>query len=487
MNKPLKRVAFACFALLAALMINVNYIQAFEADDLKNKPSNGRTIVERYQRERGAIYVGNTKVAYSVPTSGLYKYKRVYSNGPLYAPITGQYSLYTINGVELAENDLLDGTSDKLFVRRLMDQLTGKPPKGASVLTTINKKAQQIAYSGLQNAGKRGAVVALDPKSGKILAMATNPSFDPNLFSSFDGNVLEKVSKRLTKDKDQPMLNRTISNTYPPGSTFKVVTSAAALGTGDYSPDSTVPAPDTYTPPQTTRSMQNDSGESCGPGGVTTLGHALEMSCNTAYAKLGVKLGSHKLEDQAAKFGFGDPDLTVPMPVTRSVFPQGLAPAFLAQASIGQYDTRVTPMQMAMVASGVANDGTVMRPYLVDSVKGADGSTVEKTTPQEYQEATDSDVAHNLTEMMKRVVSGPDGTGHTVAIPGVQVAAKTGTAQNAPGKPPHAWMIAFAPADDPKVAVAVMVESGGKLGGDAYGAQLAGPIAHDVMRAVLGQ
>lgn len=487
MNKPLKRVAFACFALLAALMINVNYIQAFEADDLKNKPGNGRTIIERYERERGPIYVGNTKVAYSVPTSGLYKYKRVYTHGPLYSPITGMYSLYSITGVERAENDLLDGTSDKLFVRRLMDQLTGKPPKGASVLTTINKRAQQVAYNGLRNAGKRGAVVALEPSTGKILAMATNPSYDPNLFSSFDGKTLERVSKRLTKDKDQPMLNRAIENTYPPGSTFKVVTSAAALGTGNYSPDSVVPAPDTYKPPQTTRSMQNDSGESCGNGSTTTLGHALEMSCNTAYAMLGVKLGATKMENQARKFGFGDPDLTVPMPVARSVFPQGLSPAFLAQASIGQYDTRVTPMQMAMVASGVANDGNVMHPYIVDSVKGADGSTVEKTSPDEYRDAMDADEANELTEMMKLVVSGPDGTGHTVAIPGVQVAAKTGTAQNAPGQPPHAWMIAFAPADDPKVAVAVMVERGGKYGNDASGAKVSGPIAQEVMRAVLGR
>jgi len=487
MNKPLKRIAFACFALLAALMINVNYIQAFQADDLKNKPGNSRTIIERYQRERGPIYVGNKKVAYSVPTSGLYKYKRMYTDGPLYSPITGMYSLYSTTGVELAENDLLDGTSDKLFVRRLMDQLTGKPPKGASVLTTINAKAQKVAYNGLRNAGRRGAAVALDPNNGKILAMATNPSYDPNLFSSFDGNTLEKVSKRLTKDKDQPMLNRTISNTYPPGSTFKVVTSAAALGTGDYTADSVVPAPNTYTPPQTNVSMQNDSGETCGSGGVTTLGHALEMSCNTAFAKLGVKLGSSQMEDQAKKFGFGDPDLTVPMPVTKSVFPQGLPDAYLAQASIGQYNTRVTPMQMAMVASGVANDGTVMRPYVVDQVKGADGSTVEKTTPEQYQDAMDSDQANQLTEMMKRVVSGPDGTGHSVAVPGVSVAAKTGTAQNAPGKPPHAWMIAFAPADHPKVAVAVMVESGGKYGNDGYGATVSGPIAQEMMRAVLGR
>jgi peptidoglycan glycosyltransferase len=487
MNKPLKRVAFACFALLAALMININYVQAFDADSLKNETGNGRTIIERYQRDRGPIYVGNSKVAYSEATSGTYKYKRVYTNGPLYAPITGMYSLYSTSGVELAENDLLDGTSDKLFVRRLMDQVTGKPPKGASVLTTINKKAQEVAYNGLRNAGKRGAAVALDPRSGKILAMATNPSFDPNAFSSFDGDTLERVSKRLTKDKSQPMLNRTISNTYPPGSTFKVVTSAAALGTGNYTADSVVPAPNSYKPPQTTRSMRNDSGESCGNGSTTSLGHALEMSCNTAYAKLGVKLGSTKMENQAQKFGFGDPDLTVPMPVTRSVFPQGLSPAFLAQASIGQYDTRVTPMQMAMVASGVANDGKVMHPYVVDSVKGADGSTVEKTSPEQYKDAMDADKAHQLTEMMKLVVSGPDGTGHTVAIPGVQVAAKTGTAQNAPGKPPHAWMIAFAPAENPKVAVAVMVESGGKLGGDGYGATLSGPIAQGIMKAVLGQ
>lgn len=487
MNKPLRRVAFACFALLAALMINVNYIQAFEADNLETKPGNGRTIIQRYERERGPIVVDGTKVAYSVATDGKYKYKRVYKNGPLYAPITGMYSLYSTTGIELEENELLDGTSDKLFVRRLMDQITGKPPKGASVLTTVDKKAQKVAYQGLKNAGNRGAVVALEPKSGKILAMATNPSYNPNLFSSFDGDQLKKASERLTKDDNQPMLNRAIRNTYPPGSTFKVVTTAAALGAGDYTADSVVPAPDSYTPPDTTRAMHNDSGETCGNGTTDTLGHSLEMSCNTAYAELGVKLGTKKMENQAAKFGFNDPDLDVPMSVSKSVFPKGLAPAFLAQSAIGQYDTRTTPMQMAMVASGVANGGKVMKPHLVAQVKGSDLSTVEKNSPTVYKDAMDTDEADELTKMMELVVSGPDGTGDTAAIPGVKVAAKTGTAQNAEGKSPHAWMIAFAPADDPKVAVAVMVENGGKFGSDGYGARVAGPIAGDVMKAVLGK
>jgi peptidoglycan glycosyltransferase len=278
------------------------------------------------------------------------------------------------------------------------------------------------------------------------------------------------------------LLNRAISKTYPPGSTFKVITAAAALGSGSYTPDTLVPSPPELDLPQTSTNLRNFGGSSCGADQIT-LADSLRISCNTSFAALGLKLGEDALREQAEAFGFGSNDLDVPTTVATSVFPSDIAPPSLAQSAIGQFEVRVTPLQMAMVAAGIANGGEVMKPYLVREVQAPDLSRLDVAEPETYKQAVGRDVAAQLTSMMQLVVS--DGSARRAQIEGVAVAGKTGTAQHAAGRPPHAWFIGFAPAEDPRVAVAVVIEDGGDLGSEATGGAVSAPIARDVMRAVL--
>jgi len=262
------------------------------------------------------------------------------------------------------------------------------------------------------------------------------------------------------------------------------VTAAAALSSGKYDEHSQVYGGARLDLPQTSTDLPNDFPGPCGSGSRVDLTHALEISCNTAFGSLGLTLGADALREQAAKFGFGD-RLNVPMPVTPSTVPTGMNPPQTAQAAIGQFDVRVTPLQMAMVSAGIANKGVVMSPYAVKTVRSPDLDVLEQARPQELSEAVSPDVAAQLTRMMEQVVTG--GTGTRAQIPGVSVAGKTGTAQQGKGEPPHAWFTAFAPADDPKVAVAVVVEDGGRAGSEAFGGAVAAPIAKSVMEAVLNR
>jgi peptidoglycan glycosyltransferase len=488
MNAPLRRVAVACLVLFALLFINVNYVQVVKADSYRNDNRNQRGLLRSYAHQRGPIVLsaggGASAVAVDRATpSEQLKFLRTYPGGTAFAHVTGFASfVYGRTGIEQAENDVLSGQSDNLFVRRLSDYITGRKAEGGRVVLTLQQAAQRAAYAGLQ--GKRGAVVALDPRTGAILAMVSTPSFDPARLSSHDGKAIRAYYQRLQADGADPMLNRAISQTYPPGSTFKVITSAAALSSGKFTPSTEIPSPTELKLPQTNRTLKNFGGETCGDGKTTSLADALRISCNTAFGGLGMTLGGAALRSQAEKFGLDDGGLKVPLRVASSVFPDELSPPQEAQSAIGQYDVRVTPLQMAMVAAGVANSGTIMTPYLVREVQAPDLSTLSQTRSQVYKRAISAAVADQLTAMMQLVVT--SGTGGAAAIPGVPVAGKTGTAQHADGAAPHAWFIAFAPANDPQVAVAVLVEDGGSLGSDATGGKVAAPIARDVMRAVLG-
>jgi peptidoglycan glycosyltransferase len=489
MNAPLRRVAAACLVLFALLFVNVNYVQVVKADSYRNDNRNQRGLLRSYAHQRGPIVLsaggGASAVAVDKATpSEQLKFLRTYPGGTAFAHVTGFASfVYGRTGIEQAENDVLSGQSDNLFVRRLSDYITGRKAEGGRVVLTLQQAAQRAAYAGLQ--GKRGAVVALDPRTGAILAMVSTPSFDPARLSSHDGKAIRAYYTRLQADGADPMLNRAISQTYPPGSTFKVITSAAALSSGKFTPSTEIPSPTELKLPQTNRTLKNFGGETCGDGKTTSLADALRISCNTAFGGLGMTLGGDALRSQAEKFGLDDGGLKVPLRVASSVFPDELSPPQEAQSAIGQYDVRVTPLQMAMVAAGVANSGTIMTPYLVREVQAPDLSTLSQTRTQVYKRAISAAVADQLTAMMQLVVT--SGTGGAAAIPGVPVAGKTGTAQHADGAAPHAWFIAFAPANDPQVAVAVLVEDGGSLGSDATGGKVAAPIARDVMRAVLGQ
>jgi peptidoglycan glycosyltransferase len=477
-NRPLRWVAVAALVMFVAMLVNSNILQVGEASSLRANPHNVRVLYSEYSHKRGPILVGGTEVARSVPTNDSLKYLRTYPQGNVYAPVTGFYSLpLSASGIEQAEDPILAGSDDKLFLSRISDEITGQTPQGGSVVLSLNAKAQQAAYNGLKASGHPGAVVALDPKTGAILALASYPSYDPSVLSTHNSRSDTRAYRQLVNDPANPLLDRALNQTYPPGSTFKVVTTAAALSSGKYTPNSLVDAPNSLALPQTTHQLTNFAGETCGPGGKITLTLALTVSCNTAYGGLGLKLGTGAISQQAKRFGFGQ-SVATPIVSSPSRFSDSATGPNVAFAAIGQFDDSVTPLQMAMVASGIANRGVVMKPYLVAQTRSPNASVLSSAHPHELSQAVSGHVASELTTMMQSVVA--HGTGQAASIPGIAVAGKTGTAQNATGQQSHAWFISFAPAATPRVAVAVIVEHGGQ------GGVAAAPIARSVMCAVLG-
>jgi peptidoglycan glycosyltransferase len=471
-NAPLRRVAISVLVLFTLLIINVNYIQVVRSDELRKNSGNTRQIAEEYSRERGSIVVAGNEIALSTPTEDRLKYLRQYPAGELYAPVTGYYSvIYNSTGIEKAENDLLAGSDSRLVFRRIADLFTGRDPAGGNVELTLDPAVQEAAMSGLE--GVTGAVVALDPSSGAILGLASTPTYDPNQLSSHDPAAIRAYREQLSDDQ---LANQAIGERYSPGSIFKVIVSAAALATGDYTPETAVPAPDLLTLPGTSTTMENFGGESCNGGADQPLIDALTISCNTAFAQLGIDLGEDRVRDMAAAFGIDDEGFEMPLKVEPSKLGDIENDAQLGISSIGQQDVQLTPMQAAMIAAAVANDGTLMKPYLVSQVQAPDLTVIDKTDPEEMGRPVSSQVAGQLTEMMTSVVE--KGTGRRARIDGVQVAGKTGTAENAADD--HSWFIGFAPADDPKIAVAVFIRNGGRTGGD-----VSAPIARSVIQAYL--
>lgn len=495
MNRPIKRVAIFCLALFALLFVNANYIQVINASSYAAHSDNQRNLIYKFNSPRGQILVtngtSNVAIATSTATGQLYNYQRTYSNGPLYAQSTGYFSIdYGSSGLENYENGVLNGSSPSLTVQRFENQLDGKPAGAGSIVLTLNPAAQQAAYSGLAAVGGsqvEGAVVALDPKTGAILALASAPTYDPNTLSTHDRSAAASAATALSQNPAQPRLDRALNETYPPGSTFKIITSAAAMANGvngaAVTENTLVNSPTQVLPlPGSTATLSNDSGEVCGN---TTLKDAFTKSCNTVFGQLGLDLGGGQLQTEAQKWGFNQTGPSVPMPSAESVFPSGLTQAEAAQSAIGQYDVRMTPLQGAMMAAGVANGGVIMQPYLVKQQLSTDGSVLNTTQPSQLYNPITSDQANEIKDMMVSVVN--SGTGTSAQISGVQVAGKTGTAQRGVGQSALAWFVAFAPADNPQVAVAVLVQDDNPGAGDTYGGKLAAPIAKSVIEAVLNQ
>ena len=486
MNKPIRTMAIFCMMLFLALMLNATYLMYVKADDLNDSALNRRVIQESFSRERGAILVGRDPLAESKPSDDEYKYQRVYSQPKKYAHVVGWFSYYSQAGIERTQNDVLSGDDSRLFVTRLVDMVSNSAPKGGSVELTLDPAAQQAAYDGLSAVGPdvQGAVVALQPRTGKILAMVSLPTFDPNKLASHDLNEVAAYDKKLNADPAEPKLNRAIQTTLPPGSTFKLVTAAAALESGNYTGDSDVPGGPTYKLPQSSKEIGN-GGRACGTDRIPFV-QALEQSCNTTFLALADELGNKAMTEQAEKFGFNSTSFEDLPAQAESVYPDDANEPNTALTGIGQYDVRATPLQMAMVAGGIANDGKVMKPYLVNKITDSKGDSVEDAKPEELSEAVSSETAGKLREMMVSVVN--NGTANLAQIPGVDVAGKTGTAETSNGQPPHAWFISFAPANDPKVAVAIIVESGAaNVGAEATGGHTAAPIGKAVMEAVLNK
>lgn len=491
MNRPIRRVGAAVGVLLLALFLNLNVVQVYRADSYRNNPGNLRIVLDQYGRQRGRILVedvaGDVIVAKSVTTDDRLKYRRSYPLGPEYAPLTGFDSLvYATTGMERAAAPLLSGDDNRLFTTRLSDLLTGRDPRGGDVRLTINAKAQDAAFKAM---GKRiGAVVAINPRTGAILAAVSTPSYDPNLLSSHSVTTMRSNYLKLNRDPDHPLLNRAFDQLYPPGSVFKIVDTAAALTHGR-APSAELSAPTRLLLPGTRTYLNNYAGESCGRGGRISLDEALTISCNTAFANLALSLGTSSIRSQAALFGIDDQAQSVPLNVAASTVGEVPDRAALAQTAIGQRNVRITPLQAAAMVAAVANNGVLMKPYLIDQETAPNLSVLDTTQPQKQSTALTAARNAQLVTMLEHVVG--RGTGRPAQLPRVTVAGKTGTAdtglKTAAGKAqaPDAWFAGFAPAAAPRIAVAVIVENGGASNNEVTGGRVAAPIAAAVMKAYL--
>ncbi|MBP2321812.1 peptidoglycan glycosyltransferase [Kibdelosporangium banguiense] len=492
MNTPLRRVGIAMLAMLVLLLGNITYIQMVNADDYRADSRNQRVLLDEYSRERGKIISNDGKqlLATVTPTNDRLKYLRQYPLGAAFATVTGYYSVrYGARALERSEDEILNGSDDRLFVRRLSDIITGRDPRGGNIQTTIDSRVQQAAYDAMTASNYTGAVVALRPQTGEILAMVSTPTYDPNQLSTHDSDEQEAAWLSLTKKDDprKPMINRAIQEVYPPGSTFKLVVAAAALEDGQ-TKDTQLTAANNVQLPGTRTDLENFNGGHCGPADQQTasLETALALSCNTAFATLADQLGKQKLQEQAQKFGIGQTDLQIPMGVVTS----GLGPmpdkASLYQTGIGQRDVQLTPMQDAMIAATIANNGVLMRPQLVQKVLAPDLSVMSDFAADDLGRAMSTSNANTLRDMMKKSEDNTKGNGK---VNGLVIASKTGTAEhgNDPKKtPPHAWYVAFAPADNPQIAVAVLVESGGNRGLAATGGSVAASVGRATINALPG-
>ncbi|MEU3222222.1 penicillin-binding transpeptidase domain-containing protein [Streptomyces sp. NPDC006976] len=483
MIRHIRHAAAFCLLLLVALLVNAARVQVFEADELDDNPANRRNTIARYDQPRGNILVDGRPVTGSKDTGEQLAHERTYRYGPLYAPVTGYASqTYGTTLIENAEDAVLSGTDPLLAPLPLWNEVTRDRQPGGDVVTTVNDAMQRAAYRGLGN--RRGAVAAIEPATGRVLALVSTPSYDPGRLSGTGSSVTD-AWRELNAADSRPMLNRAIRQTYPPGSTFKIVTAAAALDAEVVTdPDAATDTPSPYVLPGTSTVLPNES-RGCAKA---SLADAIRVSCNTVMAHLGVEVGLDGMVAAAGRFGFNDTDLKIPSGVAKSNFDREMSDDQLAQSSIGQFDTTATPLQMAMVAAAVANGGELMYPHLVERTTKHSGATVRTTGSRSYHRAMEPTTAMRLRQMMVDVVE--DGTGTNAAIDGATVGGKTGTAQHGVDNSdlPYAWFISWAQADGaarPAVAVAVVVEDAEADRADISGGGSAAPIARAVMEAAL--
>lgn len=486
MNKSLRQLFFAVIVLFVILGISSSIIMTVQSNTLSHDSRNTRALYHMYGAPRGAILASDgTIMAKSEPSNDAFSYQRIYPNGSVYAPITGYFSVAqnADRGIEASENDLLIGQSDAMFWQRMKALFTGEENKGASIETSINSKLQTLGSQLMQ--GKDGAIVAIEPSTGRILAMVSSPSYDPNDLAAHNTGESSAAYSALANETSNPMLNRAISELYPPGSTFKTVVAAAALESGKYHLDSQIPAGASYTLPNTNTQLTNSSVQGGGTNGTISLEDAMAYSSNTAFAQLGVALGDKTVDDMAKKLGYGS-SITIdgseatglPMRSVASRFPSDVSNDRLALASIGQGDTQSTPLQAAMIAAAVANGGKLMQPTLVDRVRFSDLSILPDTKPRVMSKPFSEETANQLTTAMRAVVTKEN---QNLDIPGIPVAAKTGTAQIGVGNSSiDGWTIGFAPADKPTIAIAVVVHNV-----DLYGSLTAGPIMTQMLKEAI--
>jgi len=481
MNRAIRKVGFVVVLLFVAISAQLTYLQLIRANSLDNDPHNVRVVTRDLARERGAIVTSDGAVlARSAPIADQYKFQRKYPLGALFGHITGYQSITLGNtGVEAEYNSELLGRDVRLQTKSLADLLNTHNPTGTVVLT-LTRAAQQAAKTAL--AGRRGSVVVLDTQTGGIVAMYSEPSFDPNPLASHKAGVAKKYFVVLNALPTKPALARSYRERYPAGSTFKVLTTAVALDAGIVNPTTPFPRVTNIPLPQSNRTLSNFGNESCGG----TLEESFTVSCNTTFARIGLTLGD-RLAQGITAFGINDPPPPIDLPApAQSIGPKAGTfrdnQPFFALAAIGQGNVAVTPLEMALVAEAVADNGVIMVPHVMSAIRASDGTVVRRYQPKAWRRAMTAPTAAILNGFMRNVVA--SGTGTAAQIPGITVAGKTGTAE-APGGHPHAWFIAFAPAEAPRYAISVIIERGGNEGSEATGGRVAAPVAAQVLTALL--
>lgn len=485
MTKELRRLSIVMLAMFLALFASTSWIQVINAQELSQNPRNTRALYDSYEVQRGSIIASGAAIATSVPSDDVYSWQRVYTDAEMWAPVTGYINpaLGAATGIEQAMNGELSGTANSQFLTRMERIFTGQPPRGSNVALSLDADVQRAAFEALGDL--QGGILAIEPSTGRVLAMVTSPSYDTNILAGHNTAEVNAAFDALEADPGKPLSNRSIAGDLnPPGSTFKLVVASAALASGEYTPESTLPNPASYQLPQSESILHNASGGTCGPGKNVTIADALRLSCNIPFAELAVELGDDAIHAEAEKYGFNK-SFELPLMSTPSSYPVGLDDAQTALTGFGQGQVTATPLQMAMVSAGIANGGIVMQPRMVDRVIGPDLSVQQIFEDVEFGRALDEDIAGELVSMMVANVS--DGAASGARIDGVDVAGKTGTAENGPGEPYTLWFTGFAPAESPQVAVAVVVEDGGGQGQSGSGNTIAAPIAKKVMEAVLGR
>lgn len=485
MTKELRRLSIVMLFMFVSLFAAVSWIQVVDADALGQHENNRRSLMDSYEIERGSIIVDGVPIASSIPSDDEFHFQRVYEDSAMWSTVTGYFNpaLRSATRLEEAMNGDLSGTGASAFFAEIERIVSGQPQRGFSVELSLDAAAQRAAYDALQ--GMQGAVLAIEPSTGRILAMVSTPGYDANAMAVHNGTQAEATYQTLLDDPADPLYNRAIAgNLNPPGSTFKVLVAAAAYASGEWTPESTLPNPARYTLPGTNTSVSNAWGGTCGGGDTVTIAEAIRLSCNIPFAELAVELGDARILEMAEKFGFNR-SFETPLVSTASTYPRGLSDDKTALTGFGQGDVRATPLQIAMIAAGIANDGVVMNPRMVDAVIGNDLSVVRQYASTEFGRAVDADVADEVTAAMVASVS--TGAAQGARIDGIDVAGKTGTAENGDDQPYSLWFTGFAPADDPQIAVAVVVEDGGGMGQSGSGDTLAAPIAKKVIEAVLNR
>ncbi|MFJ5553451.1 peptidoglycan D,D-transpeptidase FtsI family protein [Streptomyces sp. NPDC093225] len=481
MNKTIRRASVFCLLLVLALLVRVTWVQAYEGKALADNTNNRRTKIAQYAAPLGNIIVGGKAITGSKRVdAGDFAYKRTYTDGGLYAPVTGYSSqVYGATQLEKLYQEVLNGTDSRL--KNPLDALTGKRAEPGNVLTTIDPEVQKAGYEALE--GKTGAAVAIDPATGEVLAVVNTPSYDPGrIAGSNDGAAW----KELSAEDGKAMVNRALRQPLAPGSTFKLVTAAAALENGLYdSVDTPTDSPDPYTLPGTRTVLENENKSA--PCKNATLRTAMRYSCNNVFAHIAYELGQDKMRDMAEKFGFNDEKQDIPVRAYPSVYPSRKAsPDLVAQSGIGQFDVTATPLQMAMVAATIENGGKQVAPHMVSEVTDSGGGVLESFKDPGSKQVISERTAELLRETMKTVVE--EGGGGNAKVPGAEVGGKTGTAQHGVNnsKKPYAWFTAYGTKGGKQVAVAVIIENSDTDRSEIAGGRLAAPVAQKMMAAALG-